>query len=272
MKKRFIFIVVLIAAIGVIYLFTSKKAPAPAKVEYYKEPAKGAELLYEKAEKLVKEEKLLDAARAYKKLLAQHPGSNMVKDARAKLDSLNIRTLFSAIPTEDSVSYEVKPGDTLSKIAKDFGTTVELIMKSNGLADSLIRPGMRLKVSRAAYSILVDKSQNILILRAGNEVFKTYAVSTGADNSTPSGSYNIKNKLIDPTWYKTGAIVPPDSPENILGSRWMGLTLPEYGIHGTTDDSTIGMQITAGCIRMKNKDAEELFSIVPVGTPVTIID
>ena len=164
------------------------------------------------------------------------------------------------------------PGDTLVKIAKNFGTTVELIMKSNAMQNTIIRPGEKLKISKAKYSILVDKSQNILILKADGEVFKTYTVATGANNSTPIGTYQVKEKVVNPTWYKAGAVVPPDSPDNILGTRWMAITLEHYGIHGTTDETTLGQQVTAGCVRMRNKDVEELYSIIPVGSEVTIID
>ena len=273
MKKRFIsIIVVLIVFIIGIVFFTSRKNLTPTESKQYRKPSEGVGLLYNEADRFVKEGQFLNARELYKKLLTEYPESNLIKDVRAKLDSLNIRILFSPIPTENSIFYEVKPGDNLTKIARNFGTTVEFIMKSNNLESSLIMPQMRLKISKAKYSIFVDKSQNILMLKSDDEVLKTYTVSTGENNSTPTGAYNIKNKLIDPTWYKAGAIVPPESPENILGSRWMGLDLFGYGIHGTTDEASIGEQITAGCVRMKNKEVEELYSIVPVGTAVTIID
>ena len=73
-------------------------------------------------------------------------------------------------------------------------------------------------------------------------------------------------------WYKTGAIVPAGSPENILGSRWLGISEPGYGIHGTTEPETIGTYQTKGCIRMRNADVEELFVIIPTGADVVIVD
>jgi len=67
-------------------------------------------------------------------------------------------------------------------------------------------------------------------------------------------------------------MIPPGDPENILGTRWMGLDKESYGIHGTTDPKSLGLQATAGCVRMRNSEVEQLYSIVPVGTEVTIID
>jgi lipoprotein-anchoring transpeptidase ErfK/SrfK len=118
----------------------------------------------------------------------------------------------------------------------------------------------------------VDKSQNLLFLKRNGEVVKTYVVSTGKDNSTPIGTFKIVNKLENPTWYKAGAVIPPDSPDNILGSRWLGFDLKGYGIHGTTEPNNLGEQVTLGCVRMKNQEVEELFDIVPLGTEVIIID
>jgi len=76
----------------------------------------------------------------------------------------------------------------------------------------------------------------------------------------------------DPVWYKEGAIVPAESPENILGSRWLGLSEKGYGIHGTVDPDSVGQQATQGCVRMLNADVEELYAIIPVGTQVTTVE
>ena len=175
-------------------------------------------------------------------------------------------------PASDNTVYTVKAGDVLYKIAQKYHTTPELISRTNGLKDDLIRPGMKLKISKATYSILVDKSDNVLTLLADGEPFKTYRVATGKNNSTPVGTFEIVNKLKNPTWYKTGAVLPPGSPDNILGSRWLGFSLKSYGIHGTTLPGTIGTQASEGCIRMLNSDVEELYDFVPPHTAVTVRD
>ncbi|MBL7071634.1 MAG: L,D-transpeptidase family protein [Candidatus Omnitrophica bacterium] len=276
MKNRLIIAGIAVAVlIGSSLLLIPRKDPAsvaPAVAEPYQKADDPSLIMFGKAKKFEEKGDLLSAKKIYKKILTKFPDSGIVKNVRERLYSVNMGILFSPIPNEDSVFYEVKPGDTLTKIAREFGTTVELIIKSNNLSNTVIRPMTRLKVSTAKYSILVDKSQNMLMLKSDEEVLKTYTVSTGADNATPTGTYKIRNKLIDPTWYRAGAIVPPESPENILGTRWMGFDLDSYGIHGTTDESTIGMHITKGCVRMRNSEIEELYAIIPVGVEVKIID
>lgn len=225
------------------------------------------------------EGRLLEARDAYKNILHEELDVTTAKAVYEKLDELNIKILFSPVKTEDSILYKVQPGDTLDAIAKKHNTTIALIKKANNLSSGVIRPGMNLKISAVKFSIVVDKSHNTLTLKsgpasggAGEEVVKTYNVSTGANNSTPVGIFNIVSKIVDPPWYSGGKAIPPGDPKNILGSRWMGLTAKSYGIHGTTDDNSIGAQVTQGCVRMHNKDAEELHDIIPVGTEVTIVD
>jgi len=215
---------------------------------------------------------LLKAKKLYMDIINQFPESEIISEIQKKLWDLNIEIIFSGLITEGSQVYEVKPQDTLSKIANKYHTTVSLIKESNDLETNTIRPNDRLKIITATFSIVVDKSQNTLTLKMDDKIVKIYRVSTGKNNCTPTGEFTIVNKLKDPVWYKTGAIVPAESPENILGTRWMGLSKKGYGIHGTTDPESIGKQITEGCIRMSNEDIEELFKIVPRGTKVTIVD
>ena len=208
----------------------------------------------------------------YQKLITDFPNSPLVLDWQKKLEETNLKIIFSDIITPKSQIYEVKPTDTLERIARRFNTTVDLIKRINNLDSDRILPGRKLKIWLGRFSLLVDKSQNILILRSDDEIIKTYRVSTGKNLSTPIGKFKIENKLISPVWYRPGAVIPPDSPENILGSRWLGFDLPGYGIHGTNEPHTIGKHITEGCVRLLNEDVEELYIFLPIGTEVTIID
>ena len=128
------------------------------------------------------------------------------------------------------------------------------------------------KSPRNSTVVLVDKSLNQLLLKQDGQFFKLYRVATGENNSTPVGTFKIITKLPNPVWYKQGAAVPPGSPDNVLGTRWMGIEKAGYGIHGSVDPSGIGKQVTAGCVRLNNPEVEELFAIVPMGTEVTIVD
>lgn len=228
--------------------------------------------LIAQAQSAVQKGELLGARALYREALRQTEDLKDFEHVRSTLSGLNMELLFSPFVDECSVEYTVQPKDTLGGIAKKHNTTVALIKKMNNLEGSIIHPKQKLKVNTCSFSLAIDKSQNLLFLKRGGELMKMYLVSTGKDNCTPVGEFRIINKLENPTWFKTGAVIAPDSPENALGSRWMALNTEGIGIHGNRNVNEIGKQVTEGCVRMKNEDVEELYDIVPVGTEVIIVD
>ena len=269
-KKLFILIaVVLLLSTGIFILLKNG-----ARVEIIQKDGVSVSsvTLLNKAKDLQAKGDLAGLKNIYQKLVNDFSNSPEVMNWQKKADEINIKLLFSPTVTAKSTLYEIKPGDTLTKIAREFKTTPDLIKKSNNLSDDRIMPGKKIKVWTSPFSILVDKSQNILILKSDEEIVKTYVVSTGKNNSTPVGNFKITSKLVNPTWFKAGAVVPSGSPENILGTRWMGIDVPSYGLHGTTEPQNLGKQVTQGCVRLSNPDVEELYTIVPMGTEVVIVD
>lgn len=216
---------------------------------------------------------LLKMKEVYQNIIEKFPSSRNVPKAQEALESTNIKLVFSDINTPDSFIYVVQKGDSLDKIARKFTTTVEMIMQANGLKAGILRAGKKLKITKLKFTIAVDKSQNILTLKSDGNVFKTYRVSTGKDSCTPVGTFKIITKIVDPPWYPSkGKMIPSGDPKNVLGSRWLGISKPSYGIHGTIDPGNIGKSVTEGCVRMKNEEVEELYKIVPIGTEVVIVD
>jgi len=276
-KNRLILIVagiIFIAALaaGAVFKFNQLKKDTALENEVQVKAESETLLLAETAE-LEKRADLGGLRITYQKLINDFSGNKNVGAWQKKLDETNIKIILSsqAVPGL-SQEYVIQPLDTLTKISRQFNTTIDLIKKINNLASDKISPGKKLKIWTGKFSVLADKSQNILMLKCNNEIIKTYNVSTGLNNSTPVGTFKITTKLVNPVWYKSGAVVPPESPENILGTRWLGFDLEGYGIHGTTSPESIGTQATAGCVRMLNNEVEELYTFLPQGTEVTIVD
>jgi len=267
-KKNLLILIICLAIAGSLVFLVGKKIFNFASSA----SNSSAGLLLTQAKTLETKGNLIEAKLLYQKLVNDHPEASSVGDWQKKAEEINLKLLFSSTLTPKSVSYKIKPGDTLNKIARHYKTTAELIMKSNNISDSLIIPGRQIKVWNAPFSILVSKSSNLLWVKCDEEVFKTYIVSTGKNNSSPVGTFKIINKLVNPTWFKAGAVVPASSPENVLGTRWMGFDLAGYGIHGTVEPKELGKQVTQGCVRLQNSDVEELYSYIPVGTEVSIIN
>jgi lipoprotein-anchoring transpeptidase ErfK/SrfK len=109
--------------------------------------------------------------------------------------------------------------------------------------------------------------------------WRRFEVATGQPiYPTPIGSFDIVVMERDPWWYPPpdapwakGASPIPPGPGNPLGTRWMGLSAPGVGIHGTPDPASLGYSASHGCIRMFIPSAEWLFDHVRIGTPVIIV-
>jgi lipoprotein-anchoring transpeptidase ErfK/SrfK len=109
-----------------------------------------------------------------------------------------------------------------------------------------------------AYSITVNRSSKRLDLFRDGALYRSYPVAVGSLlTPTPRGTFRIINKV--------------KNPGGPYGTRWMGLSKPHIGIHGTNNPSSIGRPASHGCIRMQNKDVEELFDLVSIGTTVKIV-
>ncbi|WP_425059653.1 hypothetical protein SCACP_02490 [Sporomusa carbonis] len=119
--------------------------------------------------------------------------------------------------------------------------------------------GNRASFGLARANILIIKSQRHLTLFDGNSPVRQYPVAIGKPSTpTPVGNFAIATKIMN--------------PGGVLGTRWMGLNYDTYGMHGTNAPWLIGQMVSNGCIRMHNSNAEELFALVNLGTPVYIRD
>ena len=127
--------------------------------------------------------------------------------------------------------------------------------------------------------IVIHRGSNRLVLFKGERLWRNFRVATGqAQYPTPTGSFSIVVMQKNPWWrpppdsdWAQGLEPIPPGPGNPLGTRWMGLSAPLVGIHGTPDAASIGYSASHGCIRMLIPDATWLFDRVRVGTPVLIV-
>jgi lipoprotein-anchoring transpeptidase ErfK/SrfK len=112
--------------------------------------------------------------------------------------------------------------------------------------------------------------RKIAFLKDGR-VVKVYQIAVGKQATpSPTGKFHIVSRVQRPTYYHAGKVVGP-GPRNPVGTRWMGLGYLGYGIHGTNVPGSIGKAASHGCIRMRNRDVEELFELVQVGDPVELV-
>jgi lipoprotein-anchoring transpeptidase ErfK/SrfK len=236
-------------------------------------------------EKLRAEEPLAARELAFRYLNTAQPAelSPLWLRAAAIISHANIQLFTTNTPAPEKVRCVIQPGDTLIGIANRYTTTVAAIERANQLnsARMAIYPGLVLNIYPGPWSIVVVKSKFGLLVRHGDRLFKYYRVGIGRQNRTPVGTFRVNSKVPRPVWTPPGRPgVPFGNPENVLGTRWLGLqpiektdsTLKGFGIHGTWQPDSIGTAASEGCVRMKNDEVNELFDLVPIGTRVEIRD
>lgn len=124
--------------------------------------------------------------------------------------------------------------------------------------------------AQAERRIVISIPDHKLALIEDGRLVKIYRVAVGRRvTPSPTGTFYIANRVKNPTYYRPGVVIPP-GPRDPVGTRWMGLSEPGYGIHGTNEPGSIGHAASHGCIRMRNRDAEDLFSRVRVGDVVEL--
>jgi L,D-transpeptidase catalytic domain len=125
--------------------------------------------------------------------------------------------------------------------------------------------------AQPARRIVVSIPDRKLALLEGDRVIKVYRVAVGAPVSpSPSGDFEIVQRLENPTYYHPGVIIGPGA-NNPLGPRWIGLNIQGFGIHGTNRPDSIGKNSSHGCIRLRNSDIQDLFARVRVGERVSLV-
>ncbi|MCE7791873.1 L,D-transpeptidase family protein [Salipaludibacillus sp. CUR1] len=162
--------------------------------------------------------------------------------------------------------HTVKPGETLGQISRDYRVPIQTIIQANPNIDpNIIFHGQLIEIpgfsrpETLPYRIEVSVNNRSLALYRNGVLERQYPIAVGRMlYDTPLGDYIIINKA--------------PNPGGPFGTMWMSLSKQGYGIHGTDDPASIGQAVSRGCIRMYNRDVEELASIIPIGTPVSIRD
>lgn len=188
-------------------------------------------------------------------------------------------------------SYRTRYEDTFHEIARRFDLGyVELVAANPGIdpwlpgeGTELILPTAHLLPDAPREGIVINLAEmRLYYFEEPGAAPESYPIAVGREGrNTPLGTTQVVRKAENPTWYPPASIraekpeLPPvvrPGPDNPLGAHALYLGWPAYLIHGTNKPWGIGRQASAGCIRMYPEDIERLYSRVPVGTPVTVVN
>ena len=172
-----------------------------------------------------------------------------------------------------------RPGLTINR-PKLTETIVSRLRTTNRALIRIRYASPRASLTRSEFRsvIVIRRGSNHLLLYHFDKLRRNFRVATGQSiYPTPLGRFEIQVKWRNPWWYPPnsrwarGQKPIPPGPNNPLGTRWMGLSSPGVGIHGTPNPASIGYSVSHGCIRMYIADAEWLFNTVDIGTTVFIV-
>jgi lipoprotein-anchoring transpeptidase ErfK/SrfK len=128
------------------------------------------------------------------------------------------------------------------------------------------------------------KLETVFAYDGDGKLIASYPATIGStDTPSPSGTVKVVSVTLDPTYtynpkinFKQGnndkVLTIPPGPNGPVGSVWIALSKPTYGIHGTPDPDKIGKTSSHGCVRLTNWDAQELAKMVSPGVWVQFID
>lgn len=144
---------------------------------------------------------------------------------------------------------------------------IEKTMAAAGLMAAMTVAGQ----AQTRRVIVVSLEDKKLALVEDGAVKKVYSVAVGKPSTpSPAGTFRIERRVMNPVYHHNGHTVEP-GPQNPVGTRWMGLNVKGYGIHGTNEPKSIGKAASHGCIRMAKADLEELYALVQVGDTVELV-
>ncbi|HSP25017.1 MAG TPA: L,D-transpeptidase [Saliniramus sp.] len=176
--------------------------------------------------------------------------------------------------------------------AERFHMDIDLLRALNPEAD-FGRAGAEILVAAVKEDIADGEVARIVVSRgeasvrafdADDNLIAFYTATIGSEQTpSPTGTHEVEAAVLMPNYtyrpdvnFKQGELdqnlILPPGPNNPVGSVWIDLSEPTYGIHGTPEPSKIDKTYSHGCVRMTNWDAEELAALVKVGSIVEFVD
>jgi lipoprotein-anchoring transpeptidase ErfK/SrfK len=179
-----------------------------------------------------------------------------------------------------ALAYMPPESDSAAFSQYDSQQPSDVAPSSDELPAPLRRQMVAYNTNEPAGTIIIDTARTFLYLTLGNGQALRYGIGVGREGFTWSGTQTITRKAEWPDWIPPAEMVARQpylprwvggGPGNPLGARAMYLGNTDYRIHGTNDPTTIGKNVSSGCIRLQNADVEDLYERVGVGAKVIVL-
>jgi hypothetical protein len=167
--------------------------------------------------------------------------------------------------------YRVRPGETLGQIAHRYQVPPEVLARINGIRDPVsLQPGQELKVLRGPFSAVVSLERKELVLFLQGRYAGRFPIGIGGDQPRLEGNYTVRDKIVGPFYVRPdGVTITANDPANPLGKYKLDLG-GGVAIHGTNNPQAIGRTDNPGAISLAERDIEDVFTILSIGSEVVI--
>jgi lipoprotein-anchoring transpeptidase ErfK/SrfK len=162
--------------------------------------------------------------------------------------------------------YTVAGRAAMNRAKKQILAIMLLLLALPAIAQTT-DPVLTSPITRVVLVSIPDRK--LAVISDGNVIAKFSIAVGAAESPSPSGEFHIVSRVSNPTYYRPGSVIP-SGKDNPVGTRWLGLSQKGYGIHGTNAPRSIGRAASHGCIRLRNRDMERLFTMLQIGDVVEI--
>jgi len=232
--------------------------------------------------------RIIEARDKLNEMLSMPMSEQQLAFVKEQLSKLAEKWLFSRMVLPGDTlccNYQVRPGDQLGAIGREFKIPYEIIMWINNIKrPETLRAGETIKVINGPFHVRIYRSTFTLDLYLGNTFVRSFPVGLGRDDKeTPTGLWCVKvgGKLVSPIWTNpdTGRIYQAEDPDYPLGSRWIGLEglkgdaegRTGFAIHGTRNSGQVGKVGSRGCIRMNDNDVILVYDLLMPGFSQVVV-
>ncbi|MCC6906590.1 MAG: L,D-transpeptidase family protein [Phycisphaerales bacterium] len=273
----------------------AKETPAPSPSFVPNDTDAAVAALLERADREITAGQLVQGRATLNEALTHPRVGIAAEQIRTRLAELNALMVFGKTVTKGDPfagTHVIKSGDRLVFIARNHSIDYRFLAHINGMSNpDQIRLGQNLKVIHGPFHVEIDKSDyrlDVYLGEAGSTqrtYVRSFFIGLGELGSTPTGQFRVRpnSKLENPAWTnpRTGEHYTANDPKNPIGDYWIGLEgtdeqtklLDGYGIHGTIDPTSIGRQMSMGCVRLYDDDIKLLYGmLVPEKSTVVIRD
>jgi hypothetical protein len=222
-------------------------------------------------QKMLEEGKLPEALN---KLTAVYEFPNLPDSQRKEVEHLLDQLAGTVIYSRQHClekPYIVRSGDTLDQIAERCGVPALLLARINGIEPQQLQPGQELKTLRGPFTAVISLDKHELMLKLqGGYYAGRFPIGVGTDCPKLEGTYTVREKTPRPIYHgPDGSSFSAEDGRNPLGKFWIGLG-DRIGLHGTIDETGIGRDDNRGAICLKDRDIDDIFGILSVGSQVVI--